>query len=183
MSEGTKVFVEEHLESCPDCTAELELLKSGKQIDVLETPQREHDTEVITVVKKKIAKRIFKAVAVVCLVFAVLFGALLFYTGIGYPVTRDSILLSTKTEGEYSYIVLETKAGKSLYFNSKTEDILNDQKEVCGKRIILYDLEYHNNFTKNSGSMSWGRALNDETPYMEVILELENDTLQISNQE
>lgn len=143
VSEGTKVFVEEHLESCPDCTAELEQLKSGKQIDMLETPQREHDTEVITVVKKKIAKRIFKAVAVVCLVFAVLFGALLFYTGIGYPVTRDSISLSTKTEGEYSYIVLETKAGKSLYFNSKTEDILNDQK----------------------------------------ILELENDTLQISNQE
>lgn len=78
---------------------------------------------------------------------------------------------------------MKTKAGKSLYFNSKTEDILNDQKEVCGKRIILYDLEYHNNFTKNSGSMSWGRALNDEAPYMEVILELENDTLQIFNQE
>ena len=182
VSEGTTVFVKEHLENCSDCAAEFERFKSGRQIDEA-APQREHDTDVITAVKKKIAKKIFKIVAVVCLVFAVLFCAVLFYTGISYPVTKESISLSTKTDSEYTYIILETKAGKSLFFESKTEDILNDHNEVCGRRIVLYNLQYHNSFTKNTSSMSWGKPLNDEKPYLEVIVELENDTLQISNAE
>lgn len=183
VSEDTAAFVKEHLEHCPECSAELECLKSGRQIDVTETPQRERDADVITAVKKKIARRIFKAVAVACLVFAVLLSGVLFYTGISYPVTKDDISLSTKTDNEYSYIILESKAGKSLYFDSKTEDILNDHNEVCGRRLILYNLKYHNNisFTKNVNTMSWGRSLNDEAPYLEVIVELENDTLQMSN--
>lgn len=181
VSEGTKVFVEEHLASCSDCAAELERLRSGRQIDVTETPQRERDAEAIKAVKKKIARRILKAVAAVCLVFAVLFSAVLLYTGISYPVTKDSICLSTKTEDGYTYIILETKAGKSLYFDGKSEDILNDRNEVCGKRITLYHLQYHNNFSKErGGSMSWGCPENN---YLEVVVELENDTLQISNRE
>lgn len=182
VSEGTTVFVKEHLENCSDCAAEFERLKSGRQIDEA-TPQREHDADVITAVKKKIARRLFKAVAVVCLVFVVLFCAVLLYTGISYPAAKDNISLSTKADSEYSYIILETEAGKSLYFDSKTEDILNDHNEVCGRRIILYNMQYHNSFTKNTSSMSWGRALHDEEPYLEVIVELENDTLQISNAE
>lgn len=181
VSEGTKVFVEEHLEDCADCAAELERLRSGRQIDVTETPQRERDAEAIKAVKKKIARRILKAVAAVCLVFAVLFSVVLLYTGISYPVTRDSISLSTKTEDGYTYIILETKAGKSLYFDGKSEDILNDRNEVCGKRITLYHLQYHNNFSKErGGSMSWRCPENN---YLEVVVELENDTLQISNRE
>lgn len=183
VSEGTKTFVEEHLAGCSNCAAEWERLKSGKQIDVAGTPQRERDAQVIEAVKKKIAKKTLKAVAVVCLIFAVLLGTVLLYTGISYPVTRENISLSTKTDGEYSNIILENAAGKSLYFDSKTEDILNDNNEVCGKRIILYNLQYHNSFTKNVSTMSWGRSLNDEEPYMEVIVELENDTLRISNWE
>ena len=41
VSEGTKVFVEEHLENCSDCTAEWERLKSEKQMDAAGMPQRE----------------------------------------------------------------------------------------------------------------------------------------------
>ena len=181
VSEGTKVFVEEHLENCSDCTAEWERLKSEKQMDAAGMPQRERDVKVITAVKKKIAKSLLKAVAAVCLVFAALLSAVLLYTGISYPVTKDNILLSTKTDSEYSYIILENEAGKSHYFDSKTEDILNDRNEVCGQRIILYNVRYHNSFTKNTSFMSWGRALNDETPYMEVVVKLGNDTLRISN--
>ena len=92
-----------------------------------------------------------------------------------------SISLSTKTEGDYAYILLEAEAGKSLSFDSKTEDILNDNNEVCGQRITLYNLQYHNNFSKNAGSMSWGYPLNAENQYIEVIVELEDDTLQISS--
>lgn len=181
VSEGTKVFVEEHLEDCADCAAELERLRSGRQIDVTETPQRERDAEAIKAVKKKIARRILKAVAAVCLVFAVLFSAVLLYTGISYPVMKDDISLSTKTEDGYTYITLETRAGKSLYFESKSEDVLNDKKEVCGQKITLYHLQYHNNFSKGrGGSMSWGCPENN---YLEVVVELENDTVRISNQE
>ena len=61
------------------------------------------------------------------------------------------------------------------------EDILNDNNEVCGQRITLYNLQYHNNFSKNAGSMSWGYPLNAENQYIEVIVELEDDTLQISS--
>ncbi len=124
VSEGTTVFVKEHLETCSDCAAAFERLKSGRQIDVAEAPQRKYDAEVITAVKKKIAKIILKAVAAVCLVFVVLLCAVLLYTGISYPVTKDNISLSTKKDGEYSYIILETEAGKALYFEAKTEDIL-----------------------------------------------------------
>lgn len=185
VSEDTAAFVKEHLESCSDCTLEFERLKSGRQIDEAETPQRKFDANVIAAFKKKIAKKILKIVAIVCLVFAVLLSVLLLYTGISYPVTKDNISLSTKTDNGYSYIILETKAGKSLHLDSKTEDILNEHNEVCGQRIILYNLQYHNNFnfTKNDNSMSWGRPLNDKKQYMEVIVELENDTLQISTTE
>lgn len=151
------------------------------KIDATETPQRERDAEAIKAVKKKIARRILKAVAAVCLVFAVLFSAVLLYTGIRYPVTKDGILLSTKTEDGYTYIILETRAGKSLYFEAKSEDALNDKKEVCGQKITLYHLQYHNNFSKGrGGAMSWGCPENN---YLEVVVELENDTLRISNQE
>lgn len=180
VSESTKVFVEEHLESCSDCATELKYLKSGMHIDVAETPIREHAVDVITAIKKKISKRILKAVTAVCLVFAVLLGAVLLYTGIGHPVTKDNISLSTKTDGGYTYIILETEAGKSLYFDSKTEDILNNQNEVCGQVITLYNLQYHNDFTRNTSFMSWG-CLKDS--YLELVVELEDDTLQISNRE
>ena len=93
VSEDTAVFVKEHLENCSDCAAEFECLKSGKQIDEAKTLQRKHDAEVIKAVSKKIAKRTFKAVAIVCLVFVVLFSAVLLYTSIDYPVTKDNISL------------------------------------------------------------------------------------------
>lgn len=183
VSEDTAIFVKEHLENCFDCTAEFERLKSGKQIDEEKILQRKHDAEVIKAVSRKITKRIFKAVAVVCLVFVVLFSTVLFYTSIDYPVTKDNISLSTKTDNGYTYIILETAAGKSLQFDSKTEEILNDQNEVCGRKIILYNLQYHNNFSKNTNSMSWGRPVDIKNGYMEVVIELENEILKISNYE
>ena len=147
VSEDTAEFVKKHIENCPDCAAELKAMKSGKEISETEPSKRESDAKVITAVKKKIAKKIVKTVAVVCLAFAGLLSAVLLYTGIGHPVTRDNISLSTKTESGYNYIILETEAGKSLFFDSKTEDILNDNNEVCGQRITLYNLQYHNNFS------------------------------------
>ena len=98
VSEDTAEFVKKHIENCPDCAAELKAMKSGKEISEAEPSKRESDAKVITAVKKKITKKIVKTVAVVCLAFAGLLSAVLLYTGIGHPVTRDNISLSTKTE-------------------------------------------------------------------------------------
>lgn len=145
-----------------------------------ETPQREHDAEVIATVKKKISKRIVKIVAGVCLIFAVLLIVILLYTSITYSVKNGDILLSTKTDGEYSYIIMDIGAGKSVSFESKSEEVLNSKNEVCGQKIILYNLKYHKDFTQDAGFMSWGCPKDN---YLEVVVELEDDTLQISNQE
>ena len=181
VSEETAAFVKEHLETCPDCAAEFEHLKSGRQIDELETPQRKNDANVITAVKKKIVKKVVKIVASVCLTFVVLFSAILLYTGISYSVTKDNISLSTKTDGGYTYIVLETEAGKSLSFDSKTEDVLDENNKVCGQKITLYNLQYKNTFSQNANVISWGSPANTKTQNIELFVELENDTLQISN--
>lgn len=70
VSEDTAEFVKKHIENCPDCAAELKAMKSGKEISETEPSKRESDAKVITAVKKKIAKKIVKTVAVVCLAFA-----------------------------------------------------------------------------------------------------------------
>lgn len=183
VSEDTAEFVKKHIENCPDCAAELKAMKSGKEISEAEPSKRESDAKVITAVKKKITKKIVKTVAVVCLAFAGLLSAVLLYTGIGHPVTRDNISLSTKTESGHNYIILETEAGKSLFFDSKTEDIVNDKNEICGQRITLYNLQYHNNFSQKNNLISWGSPTNTKAKYMELVVELGNDTLRISNAE
>ena len=94
LSEDTAVFVKEHLEKCPDCAAEFEHLKLGGQTEKTETSQKENDVYVIMAVKKKIAKKIFKIVAAVCLVFIALFSTIMLYTGISYSVTKDNISLN-----------------------------------------------------------------------------------------
>lgn len=181
VSEDTAKFVKEHLENCSDCVAELEAMKSGRQVDEVEPLQRKKDANVITALKKKITKKILKIVAIVCLVFAGLFCAVLLYTGISHPVTQDNISLSTKRKDGYNYIILEMEAGKSLSFDARTEDIVNDKNEVCGQKITLYNLQYHNSFTQNNSSMSWGSPADVENQYIELVVELEDDTLQISN--
>ena len=189
VSEDTAEFVKKHNTTnvgFPFGMANVDmpkLVKSGKEISEAEPSKRESDAKVITAVKKKIAKKIVKTVAVVCLAFAGLLSAVLLYTGIGHPVTRDNISLSTKTESGYNYIILETEAGKSLFFDSKTEDIVNDKNEICGQRITLYNLQYHNNFSQKNNLISWGSPTNTKAKYMELVVELGNDTLRISNAE
>ncbi len=41
VSEATKVFVEEHLEDCADCAAELERLQSGRQMTIFRCQQKQ----------------------------------------------------------------------------------------------------------------------------------------------
>lgn len=63
--EDTAEFVKQHIESCPECAAELEKMKSGKELDLAAVSYRENDANVITAVKKKIRKRKWGTVLVV----------------------------------------------------------------------------------------------------------------------
>ena len=83
VSEDTAEFVKKHIENCPDCAAELKAMKSGKEISETEPSKRESDAKVITAVKKKIAKKIVKTVAVVCLAHRV-------WSAIHHPFPADS---------------------------------------------------------------------------------------------
>ena len=64
-------------------------------------------------------------------------------------------------------------------------NLLNDyyKNEICGQRITLYNLQYHNNFSQKNNLISWGSPTNTKAKYMELVVELGNDTLRISNTE
>ena len=75
VSGDTAAFVKEHLENCPECAAEFERMKMGKQVDEAATLQREKDANVITSVRKKIRKKKWIAIAITaaCLLAIVIF--------------------------------------------------------------------------------------------------------------
>ena len=60
---------------------------------------------------------------------------------------------------------------------------LIDKNEICGQKITLYNLQYHNNFSQKNNLISWGSPTNTKAKYMELVVELGNDTLRISNAE
>ena len=65
----------------------------------------------------------------------------------------------------------------------ESEYTVNDKNEICGQRITLYNLQYHNNFSQKNNLISWGSPTNTKAKYMELVVELGNDTLRISNAE
>ena len=75
----------------------------------------------------------------------------------------------------------EEPAGKSLAFDSKTEDIRDEAGEVCGQRTTLYNLECHNSFSREATTLDWRVPLDEE--YWEVVVELEDGTLRASTGE
>lgn len=112
VSEDTAAFVKQHLESCPECTAELEKMISGKGLDVATVSHRENDAKVITAMKKKIRKKKWIAVSIIvaCLV---LIATLLHY----FPVYRIMEIGSMSLGNYYS----GEEIGKALYIGSASD--------------------------------------------------------------
>ena len=132
--------------SIPYGAAALAAMKGDKEAEAAETRRRENDAQVIAAMRKKVARRVFRSVAAVAAAAAIVCGAVLAYVGVGRPATTADVSLSATTENGDGLIVLEVPAGKSLAFDSKTEDILDEAGEVCGQRTTLYNLECHNSF-------------------------------------
>ena len=175
----TAAFIRAHIETCPGCAAALAAMQGDKEAEVAEIRRRENDAQVIAAMRKKVARRVFRSVAAVAAAAAIVCGAVLAYVGVGRPATTADVSLSAKTED--GLIVLEVPAGKSLAFDSKTEDILDEAGEVCGQRTTLYNLECHNSFSREATTLDWRVPL--EENYWEVVVELEDGTLRASTGE
>ena len=175
----TAAFIRAHIETCPGCAAALAAMQGDKEAEAAETRRRENDAQVIAAMRKKVARRVFRSVAAVAAAAAIVCGAVLAYVGVGRPATTADVSLSAKTED--GLIVLEVPAGKSLAFDSKTEDIRDEAGEVCGQRTTLYNLECHNSFSREATTLDWRVPLDEE--YWEVVVELEDGTLRASTGE
>lgn len=175
----TAAFIRAHIETCPGCAAALAAMQGDKEAEAAEARRRENDAQVIAAMRKKVARRVFRSVAAVVAAAALVCGAVLAYVGVGRPATTADVSLSAKTED--GLIVLEVPAGKSLAFDSKTEDILDEAGEVCGQRTTLYNLECHNSFSREATTLDWRVPLDEE--YWEVVVELEDGTLRASTGE
>lgn len=175
----TAAFIRAHIETCPGCAAALAAMQGDKEAEAAEARRRENDAQVIAAMRKKVARRVFRSVAAVAAAAAIVCGAVLAYVGVGRPATTADVSLSAKTED--GLIVLEVPAGKSLAFDSKTEDILDEAGEVCGQRTTLYNLECHNSFSREATTLDWRVPL--EENYWEVVVELEDGTLRASTGE
>ena len=179
VSADTAAFIRAHIETCPGCAAALAAMQGDKEAEAAEIRRRENDAQVIAAMRKKVARRVFRSVAAVAAAAAIVCGAVLAYVGVGRPATTADVSLSAKTED--GLIVLEVPAGKSLAFDSKTEDILDEAGEVCGQRTTLYNLECHNSFSREATTLDWRVPLDEE--YWEVVVELEDGTLRASTGE
>ena len=175
----TAAFIRAHIETCPGCAAALAAMQGDKEAEAAEARRRENDAQVIAAMRKKVARRVFRSVAAVAAAAAIVCGAVLAYVGVGRPATTADVSLSAKTED--GLIVLEVPAGKSLAFDSKTEDILGEAGEVCGQRTTLYDIECRNSFSREATTLDWRVPL--EENYWEVVVELEDGTLRASTGE
>lgn len=175
----TAAFIRAHIETCPDCAAALAAMQGDKEAETAEARRRENDAQVIAAMRKKVARRVFRSVAAVAAAAAIVCGAVLAYVGVGRPATTADVSLSAKTED--GLIVLEVPAGKSLAFDSKTEDIRDEAGEVCGQRTTLYDIECRNSFSREATTLDWRVPL--EENYWEVVVELEDGTLRASTGE
>lgn len=179
VSADTAAFIRAHIETCPDCAAALAAMQGDKEAEAAEARRRENDAQVIAAMRKKVARRVFRSVAAVAAAAAIVCGAVLAYVGVGRPATTADVSLSAKTED--GLIVLEVPAGKSLAFDSKTEDIRDEAGEVCGQRTTLYDIECHNSFSREATTLDWRVPLDEES--WEVVVELEDGTLRASTGE
>lgn len=175
----TAAFIRAHIETCPGCAAALAAMQGDKEAEAAEARRRENDAQVIAAMRKKVARRVFRSVAAVAAAAAIVCGAVLAYVGVGRPATTADVSLSAKTED--GLIVLEVPAGKSLAFDSKTEDIRDEAGEVCGQRTTLYNLECRNSFSREATTLDWRVPL--EENYWEVVVELEDGTLRASTGE
>ncbi len=114
VSDETVAFIKEHLDGCPQCSAELESMKSGKGMEQ-EGKKKEAVTEdeivkAIKSVRKKFRKKVYCAAGMIAAVFIVI-GTLLHF----FPVWRIEHI------GPMGDFYSKDQIGMALYIGSASD--------------------------------------------------------------
>lgn len=113
VSEETSAFVNEHINNCPECAAELESIKAGTKVEKVGCELRGNlETEVLKsmqAIRKKIRKKIYRVAAVIAAIILAI-GVLLHI----FPVYR---ILHIGLDDYYS----SDQIAKALYIGSASD--------------------------------------------------------------
>ena len=124
VSADTIAFVEEHLEKCAECRAELENMKKPNEIETIASKVQDNGTEPLKAIQKKWNKRkrtmmIGTAVATVLIVLIVsiaLWSPVIFQRGNPIPFLIAASKISEKTP----YIQVDVNNGASTVYISRS---------------------------------------------------------------
>lgn len=101
VSEDTAAFIKEHLENCPECSAELEAMKTGAKVEKVGNEISDNiEAEVLKSMKsirKKFRKKILRVAAVIAAIFIIACVLLHFF-----PIYRILYIGSTSLGHYYS---------------------------------------------------------------------------------
>ncbi len=116
VSDETGAFVKEHLENCPECTAELELLKAGTKLEKVDGEMWNNlEAEVMKSMKaaqKKFRKKAYCVAAVIAGIFIIICVLLHFF-----PVYRI-VDIGPMTSGNY---YSSEQIAKAIYIGSASD--------------------------------------------------------------
>ena len=116
VSEETGAFIKEHLENCPECTAELEAMKAGTKVEKIGSEMQNNlETEVLKsmkAIRKRFRKKAFRLAAIIAAIFIALCVLLHFF-----PVYRI-VDIGSMTMGNY---YSSDQIAKALYIGSASD--------------------------------------------------------------
>ena len=116
VSEETGAFIKEHLENCPECTAELEAMKAGTKVEKIGSEMQNNlETEVLKsmkAIRKRFRKKAYCVAAVIAAIFIAVCVLLHFF-----PVYRI-LDIGPMTMGNY---YSNDQIAKALYIGSASE--------------------------------------------------------------
>lgn len=176
-SSETNIAIEEHLSECETCSKYYHDIIDMAELQYKPTKDEISDVNKIKKLKKRVTLKIVKILVLfftICIIISLL---TIYRFSITYPVTKDNINVTTKTENSNWTICLETEAGKRLSFDSKTEDILDASGNVCGQKVTLYNLQYKKSITNEKNYITWEYSSTN----VNFTINLEDDIIKLSN--
>lgn len=122
VSADTSAFVEEHLEKCSECRAELKNIKSPSGIEPVATDIQDNGAGPLKTFKKKWTKRnrIMIGTTVIVTALIVLLGY--YFIGTGFLTRNDVVLLDYSVSEDGTGITLQTSIFSSMGYTRGFKD-------------------------------------------------------------
>lgn len=125
VSADTSAFVEEHLEKCAECRAELENMKKPNKIEISTPSIQDNDTIQLKSFKKKLNKKkrlmiggtVVVTIMVILVTVMVLWSPVIFQRGNPVPY----LVAATKISEETPYVQVNVDGGSSIYISKNGE--------------------------------------------------------------